>query len=514
LTTTEIVGSEGSESRSHLAEHTRAMWIPSVGILAVLYFLYVFHYAVNVPYGDDWTTVSLVDAAIHGHLTLGTLWAQYGSTRIFLPRLLFVAFGTMDHLDEKTIMLFSAAIFIVGFVILLLLFRSYIGRRLTFLPVLALGTVWFSLVDVQNSLWSFQLAWYLVLVFFVMMAYVLLLPNHHRPWFFGLGIFASIAASLSLIQGFVLWPVGLICLLWKRPWARRTYTESAIWISVAAITALIYMRGYSSALSQRACGVQLAANCSIRSSLHHPLEVAGFILALIGNVVPTSVGNVVPSAIVDPHPADLGAHELLGLVLLVGAIFVSVQSFREGTRRNPLPLLLIVFALLFDLTISLGRAGEGLAGAVNNDRFTMPNIVLLVGIAVYAWVHTPSDLNTAIGQRGPVRLIGWGGLAAIVAVYGVTSTRFGIVNGGLRERIEVTDARVVVNLDEIPKPLQGCYANFGVWQGALGNYYGLALNELELFRNAAVRDRLSVFGPGAGARLYRAEGPPTISKCG
>jgi hypothetical protein len=146
---------------------------------ASLYFIYVFHYSSNVPYLDDWNMIPLVNSAIHGHLAIGALWSQYaGAARIVVGKLIFVAFSLMDHLDEKSIILCSAVIFIASYVLLLICFRSYLGRRLRFLPVLVIGMVWFSLIDVQNSLWSFQISWYLVVFFFVVAMYLLLVPTN------------------------------------------------------------------------------------------------------------------------------------------------------------------------------------------------------------------------------------------------------------------------------------------------------------------------------------------------
>ena len=223
------------------------LWIVvAAAVPALLYFIYVFHYSSNVPYLDDWNMIPLVNSAIHGHLAMGALWSQYaGAARIVVGKLIFVAFGLMDHLDEKSITLCSAVIFIASYVLLLICFRSYLGRRLRFLPVLVIGMVWFSLIDVQNSLWSFQISWYLVAFFFVAAMYLLLVPHQHRMLYFALAIVAAVGASFSEIPGLVVWLVGVICLVWRSPWTRRTYYELAIWASAASLTLLMFFRGYS-----------------------------------------------------------------------------------------------------------------------------------------------------------------------------------------------------------------------------------------------------------------------------
>ena len=69
----------------------------AVGIPVGLYLLYVFHYAVNVPYSDDWNMIPTVELALRGHLGMRDLWSQYGDTRLLVPRLVFVLFAQVDH---------------------------------------------------------------------------------------------------------------------------------------------------------------------------------------------------------------------------------------------------------------------------------------------------------------------------------------------------------------------------------------------------------------------------------
>jgi hypothetical protein len=466
--------------------------VVGAGLPALLYLLYIFHYSVNVPNGDDWFVIPIADASLHGHLTLSALWSQYGDTRLFFSYLIFAAFAHLDHLNEKSIILFNAVLFIASYVLLLLLFRSYLGRRLT--PFcFVLGLVWFSLADIQNALWSFQLCWYLTVFFFVAMMYVLLVPERHRALLFGFGIAAAAAGSLSDIQGFTLWPVGVICILWARPWVRRTYCELAIWVAAATATLLVYLPGYRSHYST--CFPR-TPTCSLTFGLLHPDRLAKFFVLLVGNVIPTSL--------LDVDPGYVGVHQLLGVVISIVAAFVVVQSIRERrSHGGPLPLLLIVFALLFDVNIALGRVGQGLLGAVNDaDRYTMPNILMLVGIVVYAGAHIPKlrKADGSIDWPGWPRSVGIAVLAMFIVVQAILTTNFGITNAAATQRERQSAARIVVNLDEVPRVQRPCY--FG------GQLFGL----LNPWRLVAMRDRLSVFQPQVALR-YSAEGPPYLSQC-
>ena len=240
----------------------------AVGLPALLYLLFVSHYSVDVPWSvDDWSIIAFVSRSVHGHLDIGSLWSQYGDRRPFLGRLIFVAFGSIDHLNEKSVMLFSGVIFVASFVLLLLTFRSHLRTRLTFFRVLGLGIVWFSVADYLNALWSFQLSWYLVVFFLVSMMYLLLVPKSRRNLTFGLGVLAAVAGSLSDVQGLSLWLVGLVCLIWTQPRGRRMYAEIALWLSASTVTCATYFTDYRFANTQ----CVPASRCSLGYELQHPL---------------------------------------------------------------------------------------------------------------------------------------------------------------------------------------------------------------------------------------------------
>ena len=486
-------GQSSIESRPTIA--SRVLLGVAIAAPALLYLVYVSHFALNVPFADDWGVMSIVSRALHHHLTMSALWSQYGDTRLLIARLFFVGFGFFDHLNERSIILFSAGIFIVSFGVLLLLFRSYLGRQLTFLPVLSLGVVWFSLADVQNSLWGFQLAWYVVVFCFVAMAYLLLVPQRRRNLCVALAVVAAVVASLSEVQGFVVWPAGLICLLWTSPWVRRTYNESAIWTSAAVLTTVVYLVGFSVGAGTYECLVEggQKSTCSLSFGISHPFQLTRFFVVLVGNVVPTAQGRY------------LVVHELVGTAVLIAAGFVVVQSIRARRRpvASPLPLVMIVFALLFDLMLALSRLGDGIQAAGLN-RYTMPNVILLVGVVVYAWGHVPSwKAVRAMTGRERLTQLALGLLAAFVVAQCAVATHFGITDGATVRDANAATARVAVNLDRIPTSEQACYATMVV---------GLSLYTLEVSRSQAARTHLSVFQPESKQK-YRAEGPPHVAQC-
>src|ERR1700733_10834711 len=91
--------------------------VVSLLVVSVGYLAFVTHFSRNALFEDDWSVVPLVHAALHGHLTFTALWAQHHQDRMLLPNVIFVALGTLTHLDTRVIILFSALLFVITFFI-------------------------------------------------------------------------------------------------------------------------------------------------------------------------------------------------------------------------------------------------------------------------------------------------------------------------------------------------------------------------------------------------------------
>ena len=470
-------------------------------VVPAIFVVYVARYTVNVPVVDEWLRVPLLDDSLHGHLTFGGLWAQYNETRIFLGNLIFVLFDFLDRFDVRALAFFNTAVFIVTYWLFLLVYRTYLGRRPGPLPVLVIGVVWFSLADYENPLYGFQVPWYLVLFFFVAMTHVLLVPKNRRNLAFSLGVLAAIAASTAILQGFVLWPVGLICLLWNRPWVRRTYFECGMWIAAGALTAVVYSIGFN--FNNQSCGPQ---GCTASFALQHPVATIRFLLILVGNGLIPNFSKSAQSL----FSTQYGDRELFGaLILLAAALVVALSLLERRTKlRLPLPILLITFGVFYDFTLAMGRAYFEPSALQN--RYVMPNILILLGIVVYALAHIPRW--RAIARQGDLRYVmQWAALVAVgivLIIQLVVASHVGIEAGRATERAESYDAQVIANFDRIPRSLQGCELNSVVY---LGRYNDPTALKLGLPLLAKVRaDKLSLFQAGE-YRVLRRKGLPPLT---
>jgi hypothetical protein len=464
------------------SRHNAVFTVAAASVAPILYLLFIDRYATNSFNGDDWYVIPLLHAALHGHLSLSVLWGQFNESRLFVGHSIDVLFALVDRYDLRSVMFFSAALFVTSYVVLLALVRRYLEKRLTPIPVLVIGFIWFSLADVQNSLWAFQVSWYLTVFFFIAMQFALLVPDSRRLLWFAVAVLAAIAASLSTLQGFLCWPLGAVCILWSQPWTRRAVGEIAAWFSAAFVTIALYVPGY-----RFSGGCFPTATCSPSGALHHPLATLGFFFALIGNVVPGGFTNPEHS---------VARFEVVGAALFIVAVFILVQSWRYRTSREriPLPLLLIAFPLAFDVTVAVGRSEAGPSGALTENRFVMANLILLAGIAIYVSARIP--------PRWPADNDRWrvyetwlvGCASAIFLVVQVTvATGFGLMNGRAIYNSTSESARIMDNVHHMPVQDLACEEYVLAFLGAS-------------FRDAS-KDQVGEFQPSS-YRFYRGLGLP------
>jgi hypothetical protein len=439
----------------------------AIAVMPALYVLFVAHYGVNTLFNDDWSMVPIVHSVLHGHWSLSQLWAQHNEHRVLIPNLGFIALGEATALNARTIMLTSAVLFIASFGFLIALVRGYCNRLPTPVEALVLGGVWFSLADFESALLAYQLTWYLV----IFLLFVLLYALSRTPLRLSLIVCAGVVAvlaSFSSLQGLFLWPVGALCL-----WPRREAFDGprravgAAWVIAAAGTAFIYFWNFN---------FSDAGSGSFRYAIEHPLTSSKFLLAEIGNVVPSLTVS------------SLHWHMALGLVIVLTAVGVLLLSAREVRRDGigvvtPLPAALICFVFLFDLSSSAGRVSLGQAEALA-PRYTMGNLLLVVAVAVFvrARLHARAASNRWAKNRIATVL----GAVILVLMVGqiAESTDFGLRQAVIVQRSRELGARTLLHLSRIPK----AEAQTLITQNVYFSFPGL-----EPFLKLARQDHLTVF---------------------
>ncbi len=424
------------------------------GIPAAVYFWVIAHYSVNVIFNDQITDVSVISASKGHILPWGALWAPHNEHRMFFPHLLDIVLADTVHFNIQVEEYLSASMLVAASALLIWAHKRRSPRTpwLYYCPVALLSM---SLVQYQNTLWGFQVAWYVILLA-LSVAIVLLDRVTLATWTLIGAIAAGVVGSYSSFQGLFIWPVGLV-LLYHR---RRAWPQLVAWIACGCATAALYFVNDANAGSQ-----------SSGYAIHHLWASVKLFLFAIGDVagiaVKVGAGNT--------------AVLLFGTVIVALALLVVVcfGVRRDDRGAGPVGVALIAFGLLFAASISQGRILFGYWGA-SVSRYTTFDLLVVIGIYLCVlgrptlWLtHSPapntSDGTAAQSDAGASPPDGRADLALramrwLVAVVVIGQIVVGANSSGPKIRAtnqrQLTAAEVSRQLDHSPDSSLGIVAAF------------------------------------------------------
>jgi hypothetical protein len=201
-------------------------------------------YAVNIPWGDEWSLVPLIRKFYEHQLTLADLSRQHNEHRIVIPKLIYLGFAGWTHWNVVAEMFFSVLLCCASSAgIYLLLERTVSGTSPKRLLLWALiNLLIFAPVQAENWLWGFQLQMFIPNLCLVSCLVLLTSRLAVAQKIIGAALVATIA-TFSFGGGVLLWPVIALYLLFTRERARWLIGWSAAFVVVA----LVYFVGYKRA---------------------------------------------------------------------------------------------------------------------------------------------------------------------------------------------------------------------------------------------------------------------------
>ena len=177
----------------------KALTVVGFALPVVVYLIFLQHYQVNAMWQDQWDDVPVIRQSFVHFPDWSSLWVQHVDNRIFFPNLIVVVLAHTVHynitVEEylSAFMLFAAtAVFIWSH-----------KRRSPLTPLLFYCPVAFlilTLAQWQNTLWGFQMAWYLVVLSLALTIALLDWPRLAWP-VFALAISRSSCGQFLLVAG-------------------------------------------------------------------------------------------------------------------------------------------------------------------------------------------------------------------------------------------------------------------------------------------------------------------------
>ena len=424
----------------------RLLTVLGFGLPLIGYLWLLVRYSVNTMYADQWSDVTVISQSYAHFFPWGPMWLQHFENRVFFPNIIVVLLAHTVHFNVQVEEYLGAVMLIASTAILVVVHkrRSRSLPWLYYCPVALLGL---SVVQYQNTLWGFQLAWFMVLL--ALAVAILLLDRVDLSWLIlGGAIVAAVVGSFSSLQGLLIWPAGLVLLYYRR----RSLPCVGVWIAAAVASTVLYFHNYDFSVTPES-----------QFARHHPLATIKFFLFAIGDVVgkPVSLGST------DTNNIYVVLFGLFIVALAVGTVVICGLR-RDVRSSSPVGIALICYGLLFAALITQGRSFLGFGGA-SFSRYTTFDLLILVGIYLALLGRVPGaslDLTSADPAVGQVRSHhprrtgrGWWdrvalpGALAIVSVAMVVQISLGAYNGVQGARVlhgsDLKAASVLRNIDHV-----------------------------------------------------------------
>ena len=475
-------------------------------IPVALYVWFVHEYGVNAIYYDQWENVALLThsklgfTSYAGHTTLGMLWTQHNENRMLFPNLVVFALRDLTHFNVLIEQYLSAVLLVIALSLIILAHRRDLIsiRWIVYLPV---AFLMLSLGQSGDTLFGFQLAWYLILL--ALAASIFLLDSPRLRWF---GLLAAmgitVVGSYSSLQGLLIWPAGLVVLFLKH----RSRAFLLTWIASAIVTTFVYFYHFDfSGTASGGSGYVFA----------HPWSVVEFFFFNVGDMLGKPLAQT-PGAS-DPLIVVIGV-----TVVLLATVSLIVYGRNSQPSKSPVGPALICFGVLFAVTVTLGRSHLGLSAA-SQSRYVTFNLLTLAGCylcLLERWPASQTDNammtaaeigalgavvdisgRTARGQLGQRVLEGLR-LLAVLLIVGVVigGADNGIQGGAVSREVQQLAALVAAHAEDAPNTL----INSALFPNPHPD-----IDRIRSLAEAAKDNGLSLFATSEGARLARVKLPTT-----
>ena len=363
---------------------------------AVLGFLYVHSFGVNVVYADSWAMVGSFAKLSSGTLGISDLLVLHQEHWILFPQIAMLLLGTMTEWNSVAEMYLTQICLLGTLVCFLLAFRdstkSKPAVKSAFFPLLMIpvSLLVFSFVQHQNMLGGFGVTFVFAQTFGVLALYLLYVLRYDslRKAVFVMALGSATVASFSSVPGLCLWPAGLLQLFispLEKPTMKKVFI--VLWGVAGLGVWTAYFLQYASKSSSP--GPRGNETVSVLSALAHPLAGIEYFLSLLGS------GLLLGKEVL-PFAAGL----LLACLALISLLLVYKDGRGLGEYSFWISVLLWSFFILAFIVV--GRLAQHeldlqqWLARYAHSRYTSYSILAIVSI--YGLLAT-----TALGRRSSIR---------------------------------------------------------------------------------------------------------------
>lgn len=305
---------------------------------------YIYFFGLNIPFWDQWATVSLLIKQQQGTLAFADLFAQHNEHRPFFPRLIWIGLANLTHYNvkaEQWTNLFIALV-MFGFFIqrsVRLWRESKVTVPPSLIPLLALLV--FNLGHRESWLQGFQTVVFLGMAC-VVIGFFLIAEDTTMSYVIAL-ILGGIA-TYSMANGLLYWPIGLVILLLTASPNSRAI-KIIPWLVCSSLCVGLFLKGWIT-----------TAAIDPAYLFTHLLEWLIWILNFLGA----------------PLLAFWYVAWIFGALSIGLYVAVLLKAIKGNLWKPMIPYVAIsLFILMTTLSISLGRMEFGLRQSTVSRYLTM-----------------------------------------------------------------------------------------------------------------------------------------------
>ena len=347
---------------------TVILWI-AFFIPFFIYGLYIFQYAVNIPYFDDYDAIlNFINnftqvRTLEDKIVL--LFSQHNEHRIVFDRIVSLFFYYLLHeINFKFLIIFGNFGWILTTVMLVLYLQKNLNLSLVQLlpiPYLLLSfshweNMFFAMAAIQNY-------WFI----FFAIAFLICLSRNKLFLFCALFPMALFTSG----GGIVLYPLGNIFLLLQRKWK-----YFSLFFALSTFFMILYFYGYH----------KPSYHPSVFATILAPFRATAYFFTFFGNILP--LHNIVTLSSNIP---------LIGMFLPIGVILYLSSIYFSKRYNNCFLKLVIYFVVLVALMATSTRSGIGIWQAASS-RYSMFPLLALVCLStlVFAAISSTTIIRRTI----------------------------------------------------------------------------------------------------------------------
>ena len=383
-----------------------------VGLPAFLCFNFVYRFAVDAPFWDQWELVPMLDKWASGTLSFHDLLSQHNEHRIFFPRIVMLLLAAATRWDTRYEIWFNFLLLLgVGAVLFFEHLKSFGSSSRAAAAFAPCAWLIFTLRQENNLLWGWQLQITLCAIGLCGACALLCRADLSRRAFAG-AIASAVLCCFSFASGLAVWPAGVTCLIWrmwtlKAPKLRAVrWRNLAVWCGAGILSTGLYLFDYAKPPGHPVLGY----------FLEHPGAAVRFFLMQLGGSLATELDL--------PVAAAMGA-------ALVGALACLAVATRRGwldAEKASLGVPLISFTWATAAMVTVGRVGF-LAETPNlgpGSRYTTLTLLGVVGLYRCCLALRPESLRSAAAAVVAVMIF--------LGVYSTLDTAYPMATQVRRER--------------------------------------------------------------------------------